>query len=101
MRAAAAKWPARRRGSPARVSGETRVVSTANWAPPPECQPVGDDFDAPIIEVLDVWDVEVCQSGVGGDPCTGFPAHSGCCAFKWASTATKNSRLGTGCAVVA
>ena len=26
-----------------------------------------------------MWDVEVCQSGVGGDPCTGFPAHSGCC----------------------
>ena len=29
-RAAAAKRPARRRGSPARVSGQTRVVSTAN-----------------------------------------------------------------------
>ena len=40
MRAAAAKWPARRRGSPARVSGETRVVSTANWPPPQSANPL-------------------------------------------------------------
>ena len=38
--AAPAKRPARRRGSPARVSGETRVVSTANWAPPDSAKPL-------------------------------------------------------------
>ena len=32
-RAAPANLPARRRGWPSRVSGETSVVSTASWAP--------------------------------------------------------------------
>ena len=58
-------------------------------SPTPKGQAVCDDFDAPIIDVLDMLDVEVCQSGVGGNPRAGFAAHSGGCAFKWASTATK------------
>ena len=59
----------------------------------PECQAVGNDFDAPIIDVLDVLDVEVCQSGVGGDPRAGFAAHSGCCAFECASALLTGHRL--------
>ena len=68
-------------GTPSRVSGDTRVVSTASWFPPPQGQAIGYDLDPSVILAVEVFEVEVDQAGVCCYPCPRFPAYAGCCPF--------------------
>lgn len=67
----------------------------------PHRESICDDLDGAVIEALHSRDVEVAESCVHGDTCTGFPAHPRSCLFQWYPSASQHPRPGTGRSVVA
>ena len=61
----------------------------------------GYDLDAPVVDAVDVGNVEVNDQGVGGDSRTCFTADTGSCSFQRTPTASWHTWPGAGCAVVA
>ena len=50
---------------------------------PPKSQPIGDDLDPAVIQMVDAGDVQVCHPRVGGHPGTRFAANPSCCSLQW------------------
>ena len=67
----------------------------------PEWEAIGNDLDPAVILLVGVADVEVIDSGVGGDSGSGFPTDASCCSFQRPRTAAEDPGLGAGCTVVA
>ena len=62
---------------------------------------VGYDFDSPLVEPVEGWEVEVGEQCVGCDSCPGFPADSCCSSFQRASSSSQDPGPGACCTVVA
>ena len=59
----------------------------------PHRESICDDFDGAVIEALHSRDVEVAESCVHGDTCTGFPAHPRSCPFEYNSRPKPKQKL--------
>ena len=62
---------------------------------------MGNDLYASVIDLVDGREVQVSQSGVHGDPCARFAAHTCCRLLEGDPSASQNPRPAAGCAVVA